>query len=263
VYSTRLQVLAHLVGKGPAVEIALLRRNYRKLLGVRRLEIQALRQLRPVPGAYVATVIPTIGRESLRAAVASALAQPVRDHRVIVVRDGPCDIPTLPVDDRLHVITPPTKLSSPGALRNIGMSAIASDFVAFLDDDNTWDITHLSTALNALHCAGATISYAGCRRLAPAGDTLDNIGRPWRRRDLLSENWVDTSAIVVRRKHRYRWSRYPYGTRTPYSFGEDWAYLFWHSVYSRVVFTGATTVNYFVPDARLPYVRCSTSQAPS
>lgn len=103
----------------------------------------------------VSVVIPTIGRPELREAVQSALRQRDIDVEVIVVVDGDSErldrVRSLCVD--LHVRT--VRLQDLGAsgstggnaARNAGVTIAAGDAIAFLDDDDVWADTKLSSQL--------------------------------------------------------------------------------------------------------------------
>ncbi len=89
----------------------------------------------------VSAVIPAYNAErTLAEAVASALAQSVRDLEVIVVDDGSRD-GTLAVarsmgDPRVRVISQENRGAA--AARNAGIRASAGEFVALLDADDLW-----------------------------------------------------------------------------------------------------------------------------
>ena len=88
----------------------------------------------------VAAIIPTIGRNSLLAAVESALGQARVDIEVLVIVDGSPDDA-----HRIKATLPPaTRVMATGArsnaniARNLGIKAAQTDFVALLDDDDLW-----------------------------------------------------------------------------------------------------------------------------
>lgn len=90
----------------------------------------------------VSAVIPTFARpELVRRAVATVLAQTIRDLEVIVVIDGddPATRSVLAAvrDDRLRVIGYPEKRGA-GRARDAGADLAAGQWVAFLDDDDEW-----------------------------------------------------------------------------------------------------------------------------
>ncbi len=93
-------------------------------------------------GAAVSVVIPTCGRSrQVAAAVKSALAQSYAPFEVIVVIDG-FDPETISVlgtfgDQRLRLITLEKNVGGAEA-RNIGIRSACGEWIAFLDDDDTW-----------------------------------------------------------------------------------------------------------------------------
>lgn len=101
--------------------------------------------------ATVSVVIPTRNRpEQVQIAVASALAQTQPPLEVIVVIDGP-DEPTAEAlaslaDPRLVVHQNPVPLRAGGA-RRVGIELARGDYVALLDDDDTWRPTKLERQL--------------------------------------------------------------------------------------------------------------------
>ena len=99
-------------------------------------EVARLRRLLPARDrALVATVVATYGRpELLRQAVDSVLAQTMTDQVVIVVDDGSGELPELPLDPRLTVVSLSCNTKVLGVVRNVGIRLTDSDYIAFLDD---------------------------------------------------------------------------------------------------------------------------------
>lgn len=94
---------------------------------------------RPAPQTTVAAVIPTAMRRphELERAVASALAQTLPLHEVVVVVDAPdAPLPTF-ADERVRVLRN-TGRRGPGAARNTGVRTASSELIALLDDDDHW-----------------------------------------------------------------------------------------------------------------------------
>jgi glycosyltransferase involved in cell wall biosynthesis len=88
----------------------------------------------PRPAATI--VIPTRDRPGLvERAVASALAQTVRDLQVVVVDDGSAEPVRLPPDPRLQVVRTPHPLG-PSAARNLGLELATGPWITFPDDDD-------------------------------------------------------------------------------------------------------------------------------
>jgi hypothetical protein len=87
----------------------------------------------------VSVVIPTIGRESLVGAVASARAQRGVRAEIIVV----CDCPSVPpvvaeIADSIDRVECTGGMRGAARARNLGVAAATGRYVAFLDDDDEW-----------------------------------------------------------------------------------------------------------------------------
>ena len=188
-----------------------------------------------VASADVVTIMPTIGRPSLVPAVESALAQAVPRHTVVVITDGPVGLPALP--DSVVVIHSQRNTRSAGLVRNIGIRRTISPFIAFLDDDNVWHEGHLQRGLDALSLAH--LSYSSIERVREDGSLFDTVGQPWDRRAAAVTNFVDMSAIVMRRGPLV--SRLP---RERMDFAEDWELVHRVARRHKVRWTGAATVRY-------------------
>ncbi len=201
----------------------------------------ARRALATVPPTRVVTVVPTYRRpELLRAAVQSALAQTVEDNLVVVVDDGGG---LAPLEDhpRLVVVALRRNIGVAGAVRNVGIRASRSELVAFLDDDNQWLPGHLAAAIEVLD-RDADLTYSSVRYESANGDVVGEIGEPFDRKRLRHRNFVDTSAIVVRRDRQARFSRVPRrkGDRQI----EDWELVYRVSRRRRVRHVPEVTVRY-------------------
>lgn len=195
-----------------------------------------------LPSARVVTIIATYHRpEGLRAAVESALAQGIPDHVVCVVDDGG-GLPGLPSDPRLVTVTLSRNFGCLGMVRNVGIRISDSEYLSFLDDDNTWTPDHLEVSL-AAHRAGADITYTALRRVRADGSTFDVLSTPFDRRTLWMSSYVDSNALVFRRRPEVVFSRIPRQK-------EDWALVLRLSRRRRVVHIPTVTVRYLVnPDS--------------
>jgi glycosyltransferase involved in cell wall biosynthesis len=236
-------------GKLPAYRwrLALLRAP--KLPGLARFEAaEAARALetwgrRPV--ASVATIIPTYRRPGpLADAVESALAQTVTDQVVVVVDDGG-GMPTLPADPRLHRYSLSRNCGVAGVVRNVGIRATASRYLAFLDDDNTWRPDHLEVSLEA-HRRGAALTYTALERVYADGTPKDVLSIPFDRRLLREQALSDTNALVVRRTKAVHFSRVPL-RRGDFPL-EDWELVYRLSRSFRTVHVPRPTARYLVHD---------------
>jgi glycosyltransferase involved in cell wall biosynthesis len=213
-----------------------------------RAEVRRATRRRPRPPfATVATIIPTYRRPGLlQSAVASALAQDFADQVVLVVDDGGGDLPVLPEDPRLHVVTLTRNSGRCAVARNIGIRLTSSRYVAFLDDDNEWFPEHLSLAVEALE-SGADLTYSKVERRWPNGELLDYVGRPFDREALKESTYVDANAIVIRRQERLFFSRL---RRTRLTLPkEDWEFVYRMTRRLTVHYIDQPTVRYLINDA--------------
>jgi hypothetical protein len=209
--------------------------------------------LERVPQALVATIIPTYRRpEMLQNAVRSALAQSITDQVVIVVDDG-AGLPELPADPRLFAVSLSRNTAVAGVVRNVGIRISRSQYVAFLDDDNEWDVNHLDVALAAIGHpdnvqSGPDIVYTALRRIHPDGQLMDVLSKDFDRKLLAHHGYVDINATVIRRCRGLHFSRLdrPLG-RHP---GEDWEIMYRLSRRHKTIHVPVPTVRYLVnPDS--------------
>jgi glycosyltransferase involved in cell wall biosynthesis len=125
----------------------------------------------------VTVVIPTRNRWELlsRRALRSALAQEGVALEVIVVDDGSVDETPQRLrevtDERVRLIRhEPSRGVS--LARNAGIDAARGEWVAFLDDDDSWAPDKLRTQLEAVRAAGADICYSGVVSIDGDGNVL-------------------------------------------------------------------------------------------
>lgn len=203
------------------------------------------------PPPLVTTVIPTYRRpDGLAAAVRSALDQTVRDHLVIVVDDGGGLPGELPQDPRLIAVSLAHNTHVLGVVRNVGIRLARSHYVAFLDDDNTWEPNHLETALGVLSKESKRDLqgvYTAMRRVFPDGRELDILSVPYDRHAAREDGFLDANAFVGRR------SRALWFSRMRRDLGvlprEDWATFYRYSRRHPIRHIPVPTVRYLVnPD---------------
>ena len=77
------------------------------------------------------------------------LAQTFGDIEVIVVDDASPELVIIPPDPRVRLVRAATN-GGPARARNLGVEASNGDFLAFLDDDDTWTPSRLSYAKQGL-----------------------------------------------------------------------------------------------------------------
>jgi glycosyltransferase involved in cell wall biosynthesis len=239
------------------------------LPGLARFEneevLRLSRQLGTVPTAKIACVIPTYKRpDRLIDAIKSILAQDRQDFVIIVVDDG-AGLPALPDDPRVFGVSLSRNSAVAGLVRNVGVRLSSSEFIAFLDDDNTWTPEHLAVTIPSLE-AGADMVYTAVRRRKPDGSEVDILSKPFDRRRLADEmSFVDASAIVLRRSVSLPFSRIPRTRAT--SPMEDWEFVWRVSRHARVKHLAEVTVDYLMnpesfytawSDVALPQVEAGT-----
>lgn len=202
------------------------------------------RELGTQPEARIACIIPTYRRpEGVVASVRSILAQERQDFVVIVVDDG-AGLPELPKDPRVFSVSLSRNSAVLGLVRNVGIRLTKSEYIAFLDDDNTWTPQHLSVAIEELE-KGADLVYTAVRRRKADGSELDVLSKPFDRRRFADEtSWVDANSIVLRRSTCLPFSRLPRTKATLPK--EDWEFVWRVSKAARVQHIPVPTVEYLV-----------------
>ncbi|GIE88906.1 glycosyltransferase family 2 protein [Actinoplanes regularis] len=228
-------------------------------VGMGRFERSEVRRLlRTMPGgvrprARAAVVVLTYKRpDGLLRAVESVLAQTMKDLVLVVVDDAGGGLPDLPADPRLHVVGLRHNINVPGVGRNVGIGLTDSRFVAFLDDDNTWDPHHLETALERLdgleHENRPDAVYTAMRRLMPDGTVRDVLSVPFDRKLAWERCYLDNNPLVLRRLPSTRFSRLRRTTSVAPK--EDWELVYRFSRRHRVEHIPEPTVNYTInPDS--------------
>jgi glycosyltransferase involved in cell wall biosynthesis len=216
-------------------------------------EVRRLAALQPPPTALIAVVIPTFRRPlGLPRAVASVLGQTISDLVAIVVDDGG-GLPPLPSDSRLTAVSLSRNIGLRylGVVRNVGIRLTRSEYVAFLDDDNTWRPDHLEVALARLRPQvgrGPDAVYTALRRLDPTGRQRDILSVPFDRRAAADQCFLDSNAFVGRRCRSLRFSRLRRNADVMPR--EDWEMIFRYSRRRRVEHVPEPTVDYLVnPDS--------------
>jgi glycosyltransferase involved in cell wall biosynthesis len=134
----------------------------------------------PEQPVLVSTVIATRDRARLlEQAIASALAQDVEGHEVIVVDDGSTD-ETTEVVGRYpvrYLRLGDDAGGTPSRARNAGIRAARGRYIAFLDDDDVWLPNRLRAALDVMEREpeiGMTFGQA-----QPVDERLRPFGRPF------------------------------------------------------------------------------------
>ena len=83
----------------------------------------------------ITLIIPTIGRDTLSGTLESLIAQTNPDWKAIVVFDGISPTISAP-DPRIHLMEIPKK-GNAGFVRNEGIKVATTEWIGFVDDDDT------------------------------------------------------------------------------------------------------------------------------
>ena len=116
-------------------------------------------------------IIPTYNREQLLTeAIRSVLDQTIQDFEIVVVNDGG-NVPTLPDDPRIRILTKPN--GGPASARNHGIRAAQGRYVTFLDDDDLYTPERLALALKGME--GGNVNVTACSKSygTPASQDLE------------------------------------------------------------------------------------------
>ena len=154
----------------------------------------------------IAVVIPAYNAErTVRATLDSVLAQTAPADEVLVIDDGSKDS----TREIIASYGAPVRLftqanGGPSRARNLGVREARSEFIAFLDADDTWEPTKLERQLEAFtRKTGAVLCYTGLRNVTPTGETLECV--PPAPEDVLSTRLrlgnpqIVPSCVMVRR----------------------------------------------------------------
>ena len=158
--------------------------------------------------------------------------------------------------------------------KNRGIEKAAGDYIAYLDDDNTWDPEHLTVLVSAIEKDFSTdMVYSRLRYIVqdkgilpklkeafggkvPEGDT---IGTEWDPIRLSSENYIDTSTILHSKGAFWNLVR-----ETGYGWDEalrrfgDWNFVWrWATVSNTACLVDEVTVNYYWHSGSLQLTRPS------
>lgn len=98
----------------------------------------------------ISVVIPLYNKAShIVETIESVRRQTHQPAEILVVDDGSTDCSITLVesidDPRIRIIKTKTERSGPSAARNLGVSQAKSDWIALLDADDRWEITHLES----------------------------------------------------------------------------------------------------------------------
>jgi glycosyltransferase involved in cell wall biosynthesis len=147
-----------------------------------------------VAGPCISAIVPTYARCQLLAqAVRSAAAQDYANLDIVVVADHDPEFAAIARDcaalPRVRAIDLARHHGGGGAgPRNAGIADAYGEFIAYLDDDNTWSPDHVSSVYRAMAESGAAFGFSSM--------SVDGADLGFDRPELTG---IDTSTIVHRR----------------------------------------------------------------
>src|SRR3954468_1464819 len=151
--------------------------------------------MRPGPDPRMAVVVITHQRrEELLLAVARLLALPERPH-VVVVDNGSTDGTSAAVREQfpeVELIASPDNLGAVG--RNVGVSRLATPYVAFCDDDTWWEPGSLARAADVFD-AHPRLAAATARIVVEPAGTEDPIVAELRDSPVRGASWLPGPAL--------------------------------------------------------------------
>jgi len=165
----------------------------------------------PERAPLVSVIMPTFDRPRwLARAVASVLAQTVRDLELIVVNDGGTPVEELlaPLDaDRRITYVRLARNRNRSAARNAGLRLARGKYVAYLDDDDWFLPEHLERLVGLLEREGGAVAYSFADRVTEErrGDAweqiaVDSVYRfDYQMPALLVGNYIPLPCLVHRR----------------------------------------------------------------
>lgn len=225
----------------------------------------------------VSVVISTYNRpERLDKALASVVEQSFEDFEVVVVDDATPDVAAMrsvfekwgPRFEKRDVALWPYRIDENSgyqcAPKNRGIEKAAGDYIAYLDDDNTWRPDHLSTCVDAIErdfshdmvytrlCYHIESQEVHDDIIARFGDGSliagDAPGHKWDPEALLGGNYIDTSSILHSKGAFWRMVRQDeYGWDESLRRFGDWNFVWrWAMAGNTAKLVDKVTVDYMV-----------------
>jgi len=110
---------------------------------------------------FISVIIPTFNREKyIKSTIDSVLAQTYKNYEIIVVDDGSTDGTKKILNrygDRIRYIYQDN--AGVYTARNVGIKAAKADWIAFLDDDNTWLADKLEKQVDCINRTSVKLCY--------------------------------------------------------------------------------------------------------
>lgn len=152
----------------------------------------------------VSVIVPAFNCEqTILATLFSALSQTVTAIEIIVVDDGSHDqtyelVRQLALKERRIRLYRNPQNHGVSQTRNNGCHYARGNYIAFLDSDDQWESDKLEKQLLALESTGADISYTSYYIVSDNRSRLYKVPSTTSYRDLLKENIIGCSTMVLR-----------------------------------------------------------------
>ena len=194
-----------------------------------------------VPLARVVSfVVRTMGRPSLARALERIAAQGHRPLEVVLV-DAAGTLATPPPAGSLPVNVVRGGPLARAAAANAGLAAARGDVIAFLDEDDEIEPTHISDLLAALASTPrARAAYSQTRLVDASGASQRVFGGPFDRRALFRSNYMAIHAVAFERSLLAEGCRFDESLEM----FEDWDFWLQLAMRTPFAFTGRPTAIY-------------------
>ena len=161
-------------------------------------------------------------------AIASVARQSHQELELVLVRDGgaPLDDAARAAIDKLEFPAIVLEQDGPGEgtarARNRGVEGTRGDAIAFLDDDDFWDLGHVKQLADALaRDQDATVVYSDVRLLNETTDAERVLAVDFNPFVFVRDGFVPPSALLARRDAFERFG----GFDPEFTYSEDWEWL--------------------------------------
>lgn len=151
----------------------------------------------------IATIIPTIGRSSLSAAVQSVLDQGLKidEFEIIVVNDSGVPLPKADWQQLENIKVMDTNRRNRSVARNVGAAASRGKYLHFLDDDDFMLPDAFRSLLKVAESSDAAWIHGGFRMVDNAGGTVAELFPDEEGKcsiQMLAWEWLPLQASLIR-----------------------------------------------------------------
>lgn len=189
----------------------------------------------------VSVILRTVGRPELPRALASIEGQTYRPIEIVFV-DAAAKGLRLGSEIQVPVTTVAEQVRlDRSRAANAAMEASRGEWLAFLDEDDAWEPTHIEDLVAAAQAAGAGVAYSQTKLLDNESRVIRLLGGPFRPELLIRSNYLSINAVLFSRRfvemgHRFDLS---------YEIFEDWDFWMQLVSYGDFAYTGRATALYY------------------